>query len=244
MASFTDQIQTFNPYVSKAPLIEAMVTVGTQKQQQYDQGVQKIQGYIDNIAGMDVVNDADKQYLQSKLNQLGSNLKTVAAGDFSNQQLVNSVGGMATQVIKDPLVQNAVSSTAWYRKQLAEMEKAIAEGKSSQANIKDFTDKANIWLSGKTPGSVFRDRYTPYKDLNSKALEAIKALHPKLQSLDVPFVIKNGKITREVADAIQRLEIKGIDEGAIETAIAAVMTPDDYNQMSIDANYKFSTQEV
>jgi len=240
MASFTDQIQTFNPYVSKAPLIEAMVTVGNQKQQQYNQGVQKIQGYIDNVAGMDVANEADKQYLQSKLNELGSNLKTVAAGDFSNQQLVNSVGGMATQVVKDPLVQNAVSSTAWYRKQLAEMEKAIAEGKSSQANIKDFTDKANVWLSGTQPGSVFRDRYTPYRDLNTKALEAIKALHPKLQSLDIPFVIKNGKITREVADAIQRLEIKGIDEGAIETAIAAVMNPDDYNQMAIDANYQFS----
>jgi hypothetical protein len=240
MASFTDQIQTFNPYVSKAPLIEAMVTVGNQKQQQYNQGVQKIQGYIDNVAGMDVANEADKQYLQSKLNELGSNLKTVAAGDFSNQQLVNSVGGMATQVVKDPLVQNAVSSTAWYRKQLAEMEKAIAEGKSSQANIKDFTDKANVWLSGTQPGSVFRDRYTPYRDLNTKALEAIKALHPKLQSLDIPFVIKNGKITKEVADAIQRLEIKGIDEGAIETAIAAVMNPDDYNQMAIDANYQFS----
>jgi hypothetical protein len=196
MASFTDQIQTFNPYVSKAPLIEAMVTVGNQKQQQYNQGVQKIQGYIDNVAGMDVANESDKKYLQSKLNELGSNLKTVAAGDFSNQQLVNSVGGMATQVVKDPLVQNAVSSTAWYRKQLAEMEKAIAEGKSSQANIKDFTDKANVWLSGTQPGSVFRDRYTPYRDLNTKALEAIKALHPKLQSLDVPFVIKNGKITR------------------------------------------------
>ena len=240
MASFTDQIQTFNPYVSKAPLIEAMVTVGNQKQQQYNQGVQKIQGYIDNVAGMDVANEADKQYLQSKLNELGSNLKTVAAGDFSNQQLVNSVGGMATQVVKDPLVQNAVSSTAWYRKQLAEMEKAVAEGKSSQANIKDFTDKANVWLSGTQPGGVFRDRYTPYRDLNTKALEAIKALHPKLQSLDVPFVIKNGKITKEVADAIQRLEIKGIDEGAIETAIAAVMNPDDYNQMAIDANYQFS----
>jgi hypothetical protein len=240
MASFTDQIQTFNPYVSKAPLIEAMVTVGNQKQQQYNQGVQKIQGYIDNVAGMDVANESDKKYLQSKLNELGSNLKTVAAGDFSNQQLVNSVGGMATQVVKDPLVQNAVSSTAWYRKQLAEMEKAVAEGKSSQANIKDFTDKANVWLSGTQPGGVFRDRYTPYRDLNTKALEAIKALHPKLQSLDIPFVIKNGKITKEVADAIQRLEIKGIDEGAIETAIAAVMNPDDYNQMAIDANYQFS----
>ena len=66
MASFTDQISTFNPYVSQLP-VEAMVQVGMQKQAQYDQGVQKIQGYIDNIAGMDVVNDADKQYLQSKL---------------------------------------------------------------------------------------------------------------------------------------------------------------------------------
>ena len=63
---------------------------------------------------MDVVNDADKKYLQSKLNDLGSKLKTVAAGDFSNQQLVNSVGGMATQIVKDPTVQNAVYSTANY----------------------------------------------------------------------------------------------------------------------------------
>jgi hypothetical protein len=241
MASFTDQIQTFNPYVSQAPLIEAMVTVGNQKQQQYNQGVQKIQGYIDSIAGMDVVNDADKQYLQSKLNELGSNLKSVAAGDFSNQQLVNSVGGMATQVVKDPTVQNAVSSTAWYRKQLADMEKAIAEGKSSQANIKDFTDKANMWLSGTKPGAVFRDRYTPYKDVNKVAMDAIKALHPKLQSLDMPYVVKNGKVdVKSVADAIQRLEIKGIDEGQIQTAIAAAMTPDDYNQLAIDANYQFS----
>ena len=241
MASFTDQIQTFNPYLSKAPLIEAMVTVGNQKQQQYDQGVQKIQGYVDSIAGMDVVNDADKKYLQSKLNDLGSNLKTVAAGDFSNQQLVNSVGGMATQVVKDPLVQNAVSSTAWYRKQLAEMEKAIAEGKSSQANIKDFSDRANTWLSGTTPGSVFRDRYTPYRDLNKTAMEAIKALHPKLQKLDIPYVIKNGQIqVGVVADAIRREKITEIDEGQIETAIRAVMTPDDYNQLAIDANYSLS----
>ena len=49
MASFTDQISNFNPYVQQLP-VEAMVQVGMQKQAQYDQGVQKIQGYIDNIA--------------------------------------------------------------------------------------------------------------------------------------------------------------------------------------------------
>ena len=45
MASWTDNPQAltnFNPYVSQLP-VEAMVKVGMQKQQQYDEGIQKIQ---------------------------------------------------------------------------------------------------------------------------------------------------------------------------------------------------------
>ena len=107
MASYTDQIPKFNPYIQQLP-IEAMVQVGMEKQRRYDEGLQKIQTNIDNIAGLDVVRDVDKKYLQSKLNDLGSKLKTVAAGDFSNYQLVNSVGGMAKQIGKDATIQNAV----------------------------------------------------------------------------------------------------------------------------------------
>ena len=110
MASFTDQIMQFNPYVQQLP-VEAMAQVGMYKQQKYEEGVQKVQSYIDNVAGLDVTKPLHKQYLQSKLNELGGKLKTVAAGDFSNFQLVNSVGGMATQVVKDPVVQSAVYST-------------------------------------------------------------------------------------------------------------------------------------
>lgn len=239
MASFTDQISQFNPYVSQLP-VEAMVQVGMQKQAQYDAGVQKIQGYIDNIAGMDVANDADKAYVQSKLNELGSKLKTVAAGDFSNQQLVNSVGGMATSIIKDPTVQNAISSTAWYRKQLAEMEKAISEGKSSVANIDDFNEQANAWLSSDKAGKVFRGRYTPYRDVNKKVMEAIKALHPKLQNIQIPFVIENGKINQnKLAQVMQENKIEGITEGQIATAISAVLDQDDLNQLNIDGKYQF-----
>jgi len=237
MASFTDQIMQFRPYVQQLP-VEAMAQVGMYKQQKYEEGVQKIQSYVDNIAGLPVLNNADKKYLQSKLNELGSRLKTVAAGDFSNFQLVNSVGGMANQIVKDPIVQNAVSSTNWYNKQMEDINKAIAEGKASQNNIRDFSDKANAWLSSDKPGQLFRSRYTPYRDINKTALEAIKNLHPKLQSLDIPYVIKDGKInTGIIANAIKREKIKGITEGQIETAIRAVFTADDYNQLSIDSKY-------
>lgn len=239
MASFTDQILQFNPYVQQLPT-EAMAQVGMYKQQKYEEGVQKVQSYIDNVAGLPVLNNADKKYLQSKLNELGGKLKTVAAGDFSNFQLVNSVGGMATQIVKDPIVQNAVSSTKWYAKQMEDMEKAIGEGKSSQNNIRDFNDKANAWLSADKPGQLFRDRYTPYRDVNKRALEAIKDLHPKLQTLDIPYVIKDGKINmNQIADAIRREKIKGVTEGQIETAIRAVFTADDYNQLLIDSKYSF-----
>lgn len=239
MASFTDQILQFNPYVQQLPT-EAMAQVGMYKQQKYEEGVQKVQSYIDNIAGLDVVRDVDKAYLQSKLNELGGKLKNVAAGDFSNFQLVNSVGGMANQIIKDPSVQNAVQSTSWYRKQLGEMEKAISEGKSSVENIYDFNEKASRWLSSTDLKQKFSDRYTPYIDIKKKAMDAIKALHPKLQQYDIPFKIVNGKIdTSQIADAMKRYKIEGIDEGQIKQALFATMTPDDINQMAISAKYQF-----
>jgi hypothetical protein len=164
MASFTDAISTFNPYVQQLP-VDAMVKVGMYKQQKYDEGVQKIQGYIDNVAGLDVAKGPQKEYLQSKLNQLGSNLKNVAAGDFSNQQLVNSVGGMATQLIKDPIIQNAVSSTQHLRKGQAELEEAKKAGKSDKNNENKFLSEASAWLNDGSAESSFQGAYVPYTNI-------------------------------------------------------------------------------
>jgi hypothetical protein len=240
MASWTDAITQFNPYVSTLP-VDAMVKVGMQKQALYEQGVQKIQSQIDQVAGLDILRDVDKNYLQTKLNELGNDLTSVAAADFSNFQLVNSVAGMTKQIARDKNVQNAVSSTAFYRKQAALMDDAIKEGKSSQANIYDFNKKANDYISSTDLNKTFSDRYTPYSDVKKKALDAIKLLHPKLQGYDMPFVRdKNGNIdTRYYADAMERLKIEGVDEGQIKQAIYATLTPDDMNQLSIDAKYQF-----
>lgn len=241
MASFTDKTSQFNPFIPELPAQE-MVQVGMYKQKQYDAGVQKIQGYINNIAGMDVYNDGDKALLNSKLNELGSNLKTVAAGDFSNSQLVNSVGGMATQLVKDPMVQNAVLNTTKFRKTLAQIEKDKSEGKAAKNNIDDFYMQAQPWMESTTPGTKLNASYSQYRDPNKKAMEAIKALHPKLQSLDIPYVIKNGKIdTSKLDDVMRRNKIEGITEGQIETAIRAVLTPEDYNQLDIDGRMTFAS---
>jgi hypothetical protein len=167
MASYKDTVPTFNPYVKQLP-VEAMVQVGMYKQQKYEEGIQKIQTNIDNIAGLDVFNDVDKSYLQSKLNQLGNDLTTVAAGDFSNFQLVNSTTGMVSQIARDPNVQNAVSSTANLRKQQTRKEKAIQEGKSSPENEWWFNSQVNNYAESTKPGQVFNGQYIEYKDVDKK----------------------------------------------------------------------------
>lgn len=174
MASFTDAISTFNPYVSQLPIIEEMSKVGMERQAKYDQGIQKIQGQIDNVAGMDIVKDVDRANLQSKLNQLGSDLKKVAASDFSNFQLVNSVGGMASQIIKDPTIQNAVSSTANYRKQVKDMEAARKAGKSDKNNEEYFQNDANKWLTSSKVGETFSGSFTEHVDIMKIIRENIK----------------------------------------------------------------------
>jgi hypothetical protein len=187
MASYTDQIPQFNPYIKQLP-VEAMAQVGMEKQRRYDEGIQKIQQSIDNIAGLDVYKDSDKKYLQSKLNDLGSNLKTVAAGDFSNYQLVNSVGGMAKQIGKDKNVQNAVSSTANIKKQQLAMEEAREKGTLTPENADYYQKKLNSYVSSDKPGELFTSQYTPYFDVFKHVKETFDALKPDGMTFDQVYV--------------------------------------------------------
>lgn len=242
MASFTDIVPQFTPYIQQAP-VQALVEVGMEKQRRYDEGIQKIQANIDNIAGLPVVRDIDKAYLQSKLNELGGKLKSVAAGDFSNYQLVNSVGGMANQIIKDPLVQNAVSSAARYKKELETLQAARAKGESSPSNEWVFSNAASKWLNDTDPKSSFDGYYQPYVNWKKNALEVVKALTKDETITEDAFTTDaSGKLV--LSDAIIKTAKAGVSPERIEEALLNGLTPADFNQMKIDALYNYSNQDA
>lgn len=239
MASWTDKIPTFNPYVAQLP-VEAMVQVGMQKQKQYDEGIQKIQTNIDNIAGLDIIRDVDKTYLQSKLNQLGNDVRTVAAGDFSNFQLVNSVNGMTNQIAKDRTVLNAISSTKTYRKGLEDMEAANKAGKGSASHDWLFKTEANDWLNNKDIDKTFNSGYKQYSDYKKNGLEVIKALVKNENIKDVAFEYDaNGNVVG-VLDAMTRTKIAGITPERIQSALMVGLSPNDWQSMQIDGRYSYS----
>jgi len=198
MASFTDAIAQFNPYIQQLP-VDAMTQVGMYKQAKYDEGVQKVQSYIDNIAGIDVIKPEHKQYLQSKVNELGGKLRSVAAGDFSNQQLVNSVGGMTTQIIKDPKIQSYVYNTQYIRKMLEQKDADVKAGKSNPDNTRVFEHDLNDWLSDGDADSSFKGRYDQYYDVDKHVKEQFDAIKPGGWSIDQIYETdpSTGKFLRE-----------------------------------------------
>jgi hypothetical protein len=220
-----------------------MVKVGMQKQAQYDQGVQKIQSYIDNVAGMEILNGADKEYLQSKLNQLGSKLTTVAAGDFSNQQLVSAVGGMAGQIIKDDNIQNAVFSTANAKKQQQRIDADLKNGKLNKSSEYIYNKELEKYMSNKEVGQRFTGQYKPRtSEWDKKILDVIKTLQPNITQQDIAYLTdpKTGKPdVNLVAEVMQRYSDKRVDENKIRTAINAVLNPDDLEQMREDGIYNY-----
>lgn len=238
MASYTDITPTFNPYVKQLP-VEAMAEVGMYKQQKYDEGIQKIQTNIDNIAGLDVLRDVDKAYLQSKLNQLGNNLSTVAAGDFSNFQLVNSVNGMTNQISKDPNVLNAIASSKTYRKGLEEMAAANKDGKGSASHDWLFKTDANDWLTSGDLNKSFTGGYKQYSNYKKNGIEVIKALVKNETNKDVAIEYdKNGNVI--VLDAMTRTKIAGITPERIQAALMVGLSPNDFQSMQIDGRYNYS----
>lgn len=251
MASYTDKIPTFNPYVAQLP-VEAMVKVGMQKQAQYEQGLQKIQANIDNVAGLDIYNDADKAYLQSKLNELGNNLKGVAAGDFSNFQLVNSVNGMTNQIVKDRNVMNAVGSTSNIRKEQTFMEDERKKGKLHKNNELYFNDHLSEYASSNQVGQVFNTKYQSYTDYQKKWRDIKKEFDIKEDTSDLPFLMdKAGRYTDAKGNVLPpgakpipndymiRETFKGVDPQKLKQAIMSSIDDNDYTQMKIDAYVKY-----
>jgi len=249
MASFTDAITQFNPYVSQLP-IEAMVKVGMQKQAQYEEGYKKIQGEIDRVAGLDIIRDVDKNYLQSKLDELGSNLRTYAAGDFSNFQLVNSVGGMARQVGKDEVVQNSVASTAWYRKQQKAIEEARKNGKSNVANEDLFSSQVSNWYKDSKAGATFSDEYVPYTDVFKKLQDIAKSVGEDSTIVQQLFqtdlngnpILKNGQL--QYNDVMAETLLKGKDKNKILEAFQSGLDANDYRQLSITGRYELKNKSA
>jgi hypothetical protein len=213
-----------------------MAKVGMYKQQRFDEGVKKIQESIDNVAGLDVVRDIDKQYLQSKLNQLGSQLSNVAGGDFSNFSLVNSVNGMTNQIAKDPNVINAVSSATRYRKDLETIQGLKEKGQWAESNQLEYNKEVTNWYDSNDLNSSYSANVSPYVNVQEESQKIIKALAKDEYNIEVMQDPTTGKYY----DIMTNQEVKELTPEKIQTALKTGLSPQAWRQLSLDGKLKYN----
>ena len=243
MASFTDVIPQFNPYIQQLP-VEAMVQVGMEKQQRYDQGIQRIQSQIDQVAGLSLYRDADKQQLQSKLNELGSKLKTVAAADFSNYQLVNSVAGMASTIMKDPILIAGVQSTQNIKNNEKLIEEARQKGELTPDNLDFYNKKLAAYdnaglVDERGKPIVFNSKYDPFFDIDKFARETFDAVKPDNYTYDEVFQ-KDDKGNTVYSPIMTRLKKEGRFPKKVRETIDQIFSnPRVSKQLQITGEYNY-----
>lgn len=239
MASFSDEIQKFNPYIEQLP-VDDFIQVGMTKQSQWQTGVDQVQAAITSVAGLDVP-EKYKGYVQSALYAMRDGVKNVISGDFSDNQLVQQLTGAAQSIISDKIVQAGVKSAAHYRTQDELRKAAQKEGKSSINNDRWLDEQYAAWAQDGDLSQSFQGQYVQYTDLGKKWMDLVKTLDPDGRLEQLPFVTKaDGTMDFEaIGDAMVERGIEGKSKEKIMNAIRATLTPNDMQQLQIDAHFTF-----
>jgi hypothetical protein len=245
MASWTDELVQFNPYIQELP-VEDMARVGMAKQEQYNRGVQQVQGIIDSIAGLNIANETQKQYLNARLGQLTQEVGKVAGADFSKAQLVGSIQGLAGQIANDKIIRNAVASTAKYQSGLAKMEKARTDGKSNPANEWAFQSQAEQWLNSTDVNAAFNGDYTEFYDIDKALNDVINEVRktPGSTTRQNPYKLDAETGQYVVNEAMIEEEAKGVSPQKIRDAVARVMQdPRAQRQLQLNGQYQYRSYD-
>lgn len=157
MASFADSPQTFLP--EGAPLVDLNLydQALSHKDQEYSQGVQRVQNAYDQVSGLDVIRGIDRDYLQKRLGELKNNIQGLASGDFSNQSLVTQAASLAPQISRDPHVQSAVMSTQQVRSLINSQRTTKSKDPNSYGPEAEWYDnrELNKYMSDKELGTLY-----------------------------------------------------------------------------------------
>lgn len=240
MASFTDNSPAYLSQGSPLGDLNLYDRALSTKDQQYDKGVQRVQNAYDTVAGLDVMRGIDKQYLQSKLSQLQTNIQQLAGGDFSTNSLVTQAASLAPQISRDGNVQNAVLSTQQIRSLMNSQRLAKSKDPGNYGVALEWYDNkaVNDYLSNNDLGATYNgpSQATKIPDFDGdlqKELDKITPAKSIIRSADGKYQWKTQDFDVITNDRIQST-IDGFlathPDAAKLSAIKGMYTYKDYDQ--------------
>lgn len=246
MASFSQQRpRQFNNYI---PEVDSQVYAQAlaKKDTEYQLGVQKVESYRNNIAGIPVAFEHERKYLQGVTNDLTTQINQMVGADWSDQKLVNQIGNHASTIYNDENIQTAISNASVVREQQNRMKEDEKRSKGSNiANRYVYLEQLNNFSKNGKVGESFSGGYNTYFDKQKYIDDLFSKKHPN-QEVRFEFAgfDEHGNPRSEQKlyewDAIKHTW-KGLksDELAREMQELISTSPELETQLAIDAKYKY-----
>lgn len=231
MASFTDRSPaTFTPYIPQKP-VEAMVSVGMDREQKYGIGVQRVQEQINSISALsnNLLRPQAKEYLSSKLNSVVNDINA-NVGDLSNANVFTALMSKAIDVGQDQKLNIELQNSLQASNKMRQIEDLKEKDPKlySQFNEEYAMEDIHKWMTSDTPvGSSFVDTkpFSPYYDYNQEMQGAIEQF---LKNQDVQQIIdpNTGLVT----------QIKGKSPLQMKEYLSSVLSEKAKQQMRIEGH--------
>lgn len=219
---------------------ETYSAVGMYKQQQYDMGVQKINGVLENIAGLDVMRDVDKEYLNGKVNSLTNQINNLAGADWSNKNLIYQVQGLSSQIARDKNVQSAVMSTMRIKSLQKSQQDILEKSPDKYSPSNQWYDNKSVesYLANGQVGSVYSGptQATQFFDYQKLISDRLKELDPTITTKIDQYgqfqyqISKDSKVTAD--------QVSNVINGTINS------DPRIQKQIGIDGMYSYKDHDA
>jgi hypothetical protein len=249
MSSYLSQPKQFTPYTPEydSGLYSGMLQ---QHEQKYQEGIQRVEANREAIASLPILNDADRQYTNQKLAGITTELNQQMGADWSDQGIQRLTNKHITAIASDPVVQNAVSQTAYATKEYRKAKQGYNDTDGADvANQYNFNKSYSSYLSNPNVGAKFDGQYHPYVDDSKLVRENIGKMHPDWEEVQTPATDKwqtdpvTGKKTFVPAYRQWSLTTKtyeGIPQAKVKATLDLIVNnhPELTTQLNLNAQYQ------
>jgi len=186
---------------------------------------------------------SDNEYIANKIAQVKTQIDSYGNKRFEHKSTVDSYTKTLQNVIKDPIVRDAIQSRAVYdnyNAQVAELKKKNPE-QYNDANYQYGLYQGGFqdYMSGKT-NKLGNVAYTPYTDLNEEHLKKLKTIKDiKGKRFIEEIVDENGNVNPN-GKFKRRKEIDGLTEQEISGFFGNMLSSQEINQIKINGWAKYA----
>lgn len=207
--------------------LDLLAKVNTWQEDNFEEGAKDLQNEVDNWAMLsDVAKPQDKQYINTKLNNLVNKINDYGGVNLADPNNVNGLKSLGYNLYGDQAVINAVSTT----KKMQALQQDIAN-KMASKNAKDYDpvygnyllNKYNDWINDNQVGTAYDGATTlptgSYDTYLKKVNDAVSKLIPDENS------VPQGDLDKSLG--YYQIDNKYISKDKVLNAISAVTDSQD-----------------